>query len=241
MSLIGNIVGGGGNAAPRPPQGQSGGQPPDDAGQTTDPPRDDGPVDETSGSDGGNETGSTGSDGGTNAGGQGSAGQGSGSQGSGGDGGTSQAGGSGASGGTEGSGQGAGGSAGTGNGSGTNDPNREQVIPFVARPAVPPAFVERVEEEAEAVRAALGPAEGSSTSDAAAAAERLDAAFAPDTASLDRARSFAEAAQDRESTAALIAAITPAPDSAPSLARDSESVRGLYAEQAEDAEARVVA
>lgn len=76
--------------------------------------------------------------------------------------------------------------------------------PYVALPAV----------DADAVAAAVTEGE---------ARARLDAAFAPDAAS-DRARLYAEAAEERRSNEALIAAITPPPENAPSLRGDAASI-----------------
>ena len=73
------------------------------------------------------------------------------------------------------------------------------------------------------------------------AAARLDRAFAPDVDAAERARAFAEAAQDRQGVEALIAAIQPAPEGAPSLRGDAETVRGFAAASADGARRPVAA
>ena len=114
---------------------------------------------------------------------------------------------------TSGADAGSGGATGGEAGAGGKAPTTRKPIPYVAAPTVTRGDVKAA---AEAEAQAAEPA-----------ADRLDRAFAPEIADADRARGFAEAAQDRDAAARLIAAIQPAPDKAPSLREDAATVRGF--------------
>ena len=125
--------------------------------------------------------------------------------------------------GASGAGDAQGGASGGSAGGGANEGGlvaTDEPIPYVAEPTVTRDTV-----AAEAARSARD-------GDA-----QLETAFKVDASDDARARRFAEAAQDREATAALIAAIQPPPENAPSLRDDVEAVRSLAKRDAEAATA----
>ena len=105
------------------------------------------------------------------------------------------------------------------NGAAAAKPSDDGRVPYVALPGVTAELVDQVK----------------------ASKSRLDQAFATVVEEGDRARAFAEAAQDRQSIERLIASVQPAPERAPSLREGTETVRRIEASDGETPKVRAVA